>query len=290
MVTKTSSQLSSLAQTLETFIKAQTSSKDPQGKNGGGTSSPPASPALNENIIRSSNGVKTRILEETAPNQWATLHEQNLAITNNSEETTEVFSNISGGAKFNMNQRIEELGFNPFIPPQKETKEDPLTPMFAMEEITALVPVKEQKEFKKKIVAADLEALILPDGINKVYMASWYNGERHNTFDISQIGYNTKTMLSLFWQDLINNNQGRTCYFHNFGGYDAILSLPSLLGLPFEFYPIMKDGEIISIKVVKGERTLLTIKDSIRILPGTSFCTSPHKITISMFIIFAMSY
>jgi hypothetical protein len=53
VVTNTSSQLSSLAQTLETFIKAQTSSKDPQGINGGGTSSAPASPALYGNIIRS---------------------------------------------------------------------------------------------------------------------------------------------------------------------------------------------------------------------------------------------
>jgi hypothetical protein len=46
-------------------------------------------------------------------------------------------------------------------------------------------------------------------------------------------------------------NNGRTCYFHNFGGYDAILSLPQLLYLPknLSFYPII--GERISIKFME---------------------------------------
>lgn len=98
-----------------------------------------------------------------------------------------------------------------------------------------------------KIVVGDLESLITPDGKNIVYMAAWYNGTTHKIFNISQWGYNTNTMLEQFWIDLINNNLGKNCYFHNFGGYDAILSLPSLLRIPpYKFYPIMKDGEIIS--------------------------------------------
>ncbi|PKY57739.1 hypothetical protein RhiirA4_479038 [Rhizophagus irregularis] len=100
-------------------------------------------------------------------------------------------------------------------------------------------------------------------------MAAWYNGESSNVFDITQWGNNTQTMLEQFWIDLINQNQGRICYFHNFGGYDAILSLPALLNLPYTFSPIMKDGEIIAIKVTNKGRVLLTIKDSIRILPGS---------------------
>ncbi|RGB22184.1 DNA polymerase B 2 [Rhizophagus diaphanus] len=99
-------------------------------------------------------------------------------------------------------------------------------------------------------------------------MAAWYNGEAHNIHNITQWGYNTDTMLQQFWIDLINKNQGRICYFHNFGGYDAILAMPALLHLPYKFFPIMKDGEIISIKVTNKGKVLLTIKDSIRILPG----------------------
>jgi len=111
--------------------------------------------------------------------------------------------------------------------------------------------------------------LILPNGNNKVYMASWYNGEIAKVYDITQYGNNTNTMLVFFWQELINQNNGSTVYFHNFGGYDAILSLPALLELPFTFSPVMKDGEIISIKVTNKGKVLLTIKDSIRILPGS---------------------
>jgi hypothetical protein len=100
-------------------------------------------------------------------------------------------------------------------------------------------------------------------------MAAWYNEKSQSILDITQWGNNTQTMLEQFWISLINENTGRTVFFHNFGGYDAILSLPALLHLPYTFSPIMKDGEIISIKVFgKKNKLLLTIKDSIRILPG----------------------
>lgn len=77
-------------------------------------------------------------------------------------------------------------------------------------------------------------------------------------------------MLEVFWQDLIFQNRGRNCYFHNFGGYDSILSLPSLVNLPgFSFEPVINNGEIMSIKILDSKRNvLLTILDSIRILPG----------------------
>jgi hypothetical protein len=213
-----------------------------QGKNGGGSSSAPATPVaplVEKEIISPISGVGRKTTEELAK---------------------------------------ENLGFSPFLTKEQlakleaewEAEKNQNSPnlLSAMQEITALAAVKEKIDIKKKVVAADLEALILPSGENKVYMASWYNGETYRIFDISQYGFNTQTMLEMFWQDLINNNQGRTAYFHNFGGYDAILSLPALIKLPFLFSPIMKDGEIIAIKVTNKGRELLTIKDSIRILPG----------------------
>jgi len=81
--------------------------------------------------------------------------------------------------------------------------------------------------------------------------------ERMNTLEtkLTSLSSQMETMLSLFWQDLINNNHKRTCYFHNFGGYDAILSMPALLNLPFQFLPIsffflhkFKEGLSIPIK------------------------------------------
>jgi hypothetical protein len=101
-------------------------------------------------------------------------------------------------------------------------------------------------------------------------MAAWYNGVKSNIFDISQFQFNNNLMLQYFWKDLIDNNSGRICYFHNWGGYDAILSLPSLINLPrnYTFEPIFNNGELISIRIIQGTNTVLTIKDSIRILPG----------------------
>jgi uncharacterized protein YoxC len=139
-------------------------------------------------------------------------------------------------------------------------------------EIVSLKKVTKNPSFKDCIVTADLEAIITPEGNNEVYMAAWYNGTKYNIMDISQWSYNKELMLQAFWQDLINNNFGKICYFHNWGGYDSILSLSSLLNLGlagYKFSPILKDGEIMCISVLNSKgKAALVIKDSIRIIPG----------------------
>ena len=55
-------------------------------------------------------------------------------------------------------------------------------------------------------------------------------------------------MLEQFWLDLILNNKGRRCYFHNWAGYDSILSMAALLNVTgYTFKPIVHNGEIMSI-------------------------------------------
>lgn len=102
-------------------------------------------------------------------------------------------------------------------------------------------------------------------------MAAWYNGIEHKIYQDSPGSPNQEAFLKRFWRDLLNSNKGRICYFHNFGGYDSILSLPTLLNsLPnLSFNPIIKDGEIMSLEIKQGTTKLLTIKDSLRILPGS---------------------
>nr|AGJ98085.1 truncated plasmid-related DNA polymerase [Glomus sp. DAOM 240422] len=89
-------------------------------------------------------------------------------------------------------------------------------------------------------------------------------------FNISDYEYNTNTMLEQFWVDLIQNNRGKICYFHNWGGYDSILSMPSLFNLPgYEFEPMVNNGEVMCLTISNSKgKTQLTIKDSIRLLPG----------------------
>jgi hypothetical protein len=174
-----------IASLMEAQIKANSTSSG-GSSNGGGTSSAPASPALNGNIIKTSNGVKTRILEETAPavvNQWQALHTANLERTENA-----IIESRGLGPLHHLTTEecIKNLGFNPMIPPPEKTQNDS-SELSIIPEIEVLPPEKKEQDPMDKIVTADLEALILPDGTNQVYMASWYNGEKFNTFDISHI-------------------------------------------------------------------------------------------------------
>lgn len=123
-----------------------------------------------------------------------------------------------------------------------------------------------------KIVTADLEALITKDGINQVYMAAWYNGSNLKVFDISNYGKNSNSMLQAFWLSLLNEAQGSIVYFHNWAGYDAILSMEALISLHtqgYYFEPILQKGQVLSLTVKKNRHIILTIKDSIRLIPGS---------------------
>lgn len=141
-------------------------------------------------------------------------------------------------------------------------------------EITPAEPFKKDLDLSK-IVTADLESLITKDGHNLVYMAAWHNGKESSIFDITSYHLNTNAMLQAFWLDLINRNKGRTLYFHNWAGYDAILSLLPLLILNehgFTYTPIMQNGQLISLTIlqrIKDRNTIvLTIKDSLKLIPG----------------------
>jgi hypothetical protein len=81
-------------------------------------------------------------------------------------------------------------------------------------------------------------------------MAAWYNGTQSNILDISKYDFNPNEMLKPFWRDLIGNNLGRIVYFHNWGGYDSILSMPALLSLGnYTFEPVVNQGEIMALTV-----------------------------------------
>jgi len=56
-------------------------------------------------------------------------------------------------------------------------------------------------------------------------MAAWNNGKEFKEYNLTQYGKDTKAMLKDFWFDLINRNKGRSIYFHNWAGYDSVLSL-----------------------------------------------------------------
>src|SRR4051812_47365029 len=122
------------------------------------------------------------------------------------------------------------------------------------------------------VVTADLESLITKNGLNQVYMAAWYNGTNFKEFKISDYENNTHLMLQAFWQSLLIEARGCTVYFHNWAGYDAILSMASLVSLHksgYSFEPILQKGKVISLTVKLDKHIVLTIKDSILLIPGS---------------------
>jgi hypothetical protein len=136
---KTNSQVSSLTQALQAFIEAQTSSKNsPQGGNTeeGGSNGSSSTPTISASAT-------------PVGNPMAALHVSNLEITNKVETTKEHFG-ISGAAKFNLNKRIEELGFNPFVAPP-ENKKDVETIFQGKDllpEIEAMLPERNSKDWR----------------------------------------------------------------------------------------------------------------------------------------------
>src|SRR4051812_24791605 len=143
------------------------------------------------------------------------------------------------------------------------------------------VTIPVAKPFEKelpldKMVTADLEALITKEGLNPIYMASWYRAFEGNpifkVFEITQFGNNTEEMVKAFWLSLLQEAKGCSVYFHNWAGYDAILSMESLISLNslgYSFNPILQKGKLICLTVLLNREIVITIKDSIKVLPGS---------------------
>jgi hypothetical protein len=103
----------------------------------------------------------------------------------------------------------------------------------------------------------------MKDGSQMVYMAAWYGEIKGSTifkvFDISSYQNNPHPMLREFWMSLIELAQGCMVYFHNWAGYDIFLALAPLLSLAehgFTFYPTVKNGKVICLKVRLGNTLL----------------------------------
>lgn len=177
----------------------------------------------------------TEIAQAQAQQQQA-----NVQMTQAITQLTQVITQAIGQTSSN-NGSKNSNGFTPPSSPsdssaapatpvsKKSPPAAPAAPKSSLPEITTLDSYKGDFNLNQ-IVTADLESII-SQGNNKVFMAAWYNGTKSMIFDITSYNYNSETMLQEFWLNLINNNQGATLYFHNWAGYDAILSLLPLIGL-----------------------------------------------------------
>jgi len=110
------------------------------------------------------------------------------------------------------------------------------------------------------------------------WVAEWYGvnkdgSDRGGVFKFTDYGNDSTAMLKAFWTSILNQCRGSIVYFHNWGGYDAFHSLNGLvliaedLGLTIQ--PMLHNGKLISLKVCELNRTILEVKDSILLCPGS---------------------
>jgi len=277
-ITKVNDSLSKTNSQVAILFEAITS-KDSKGNNNNGSSS---------NGTNSSGG---GVSPQTAPTGPKEIRPGVPIISRHNTTSYEEAVNFLQQHEFELGPQAPEFkntsNFDPFIHNEidddSDSEEDNIIqqernnilekgpPTELVEYMGSAKPLEQKVDFKNKIVTADLEAIITPEGLNEVYMAAWYNETNSNIFYLDPETLDKDQFLTHFWLDLIKNNEGRICYFHNYGGYDSIISLPQLLNCQpgLSFKPIMKDGELMCLEVLQETTKLITIKDSIRILPSS---------------------
>nr|AGJ98090.1 hypothetical protein [Glomus sp. DAOM 240422] len=102
--------LNTLVKTVNTMANSTSNNQTLQG---GGTSSAPSTPAVQETAPSATPTTSRTSVSEAL----AFLHQENLTI-NDREEFEESFSPISGAAPLTTEQMISKAGFNPFVVPE----------------------------------------------------------------------------------------------------------------------------------------------------------------------------
>jgi len=166
-----------------------------------------------------------------------------------------------------------------------------------------LKKISPSKPFKgdidiSKILVADIEGLISSTGSNDPYMIAFYKGPKldesirnltiddavgiYREYTLKNMNMDVDLMFKSFWIDIITKFPDHTCYFHNWAGYDSIISLKYLIEVAEQFdwqlEPMIRDGQLICLKIsymqtyywgsVKQRKVTFTIKDSIKLIPG----------------------
>lgn len=156
-----------------------------------------------------------------------------------------------------------------------------------------LTEVKERKKERHPFIVADTETILIDDihvpyavGFLVVYpdvnLSSNANIETYFSEDhiILQDLDTFEKRSSKIMKDFINrlvvvvkqNLSIRTVYFHNFSRFDGILLLNHLvknLNKEYRFKPLIRNGRLYEVSIYRGNKVLLSLKDSLHLLPGS---------------------
>ena len=122
-----------------------------------------------------------------------------------------------------------------------------------------LKPLSKSPKKKSKLITIDIET-INKDGVLKPYLYCMYDGVKRYSF------FNNNPD-QLFNALLRRKYKGYTVYAHNLSKFDIIFLFKKLADLKinhgYEVEPIIKDGDIISIKIFNHEKGIsITLRDS----------------------------
>lgn len=110
----------------------------------------------------------------------------------------------------------------------------------------------------------DIET-VLQNGKHVPYLFSFYDG-------VNKYSFFEKEPTNLFKTMLLSKYRGRTVYAHNLSRFDIVFLFKHLAKLQNKGYKVnilKKDDKIISITIVKGKNTCITLKDSLLLLPSS---------------------
>ncbi len=202
------STVNNLAQTLQAFISTQM--KGGNSNDNGGTPSTPSSPCSGESPPSTSSNTPPSYLHAKAESEGKRVVEYPsctmISVTEPDLDNDDVYFTENNFLSTSQKSSLDEIpGDGSNLP-----------------EIMPLHPADQRESYARNICTADLEAIIEPNGHNYVYMAAWYSGPSNlkgqsQVYNLTQFS-SKESFLKAFWSDLIANNEGRTCYFHNWVG------------------------------------------------------------------------
>lgn len=113
----------------------------------------------------------------------------------------------------------------------------------------------------------DLETRAM-NGVLEAICVSVFDGKECQTFFISDYANSEQMLLASLRYLLQPRFRGYKVYLHNFSYFDGVFLLKHIPSVCQKVTPIIRDGRIISLKIKYGKNYLITIFDSMNLLPA----------------------
>lgn len=130
-----------------------------------------------------------------------------------------------------------------------------------------ITKIKPSISLSDKFITMDIETRNI-NGVLSVYLASIYDGEKINSFYLSDYKDSNELLEQAILSIMKRKYDGYRVYLHNFSNFDGIFIIKILNNLSDEIIPIINDNKFIEIKF-KFYKYCLKFRDSFLLLPSS---------------------